>query len=103
MLAKRFVVMPAATGLMAAKRVLIVGKSSAIRPGTFPSRSATRITAERRSRNRVGESAVLRSTTASTSAKVFARGDVVGGGTWVLVVMAHCPFGIFGVDLNGLG
>ena len=74
---------------MVAKRALIVGRSSAIRPGTFPSRSATRITAERRSRNRVGESVVLRSTTASTSAKVFAWGDVVGRGTllWVLEVI----------------
>ena len=71
MLASRFVVMPAATELTAANEVAIVGKSSAMRAGTFPRKVATRITEECKSRLRIGESAVLRSTAASTSAKLL--------------------------------
>jgi hypothetical protein len=101
MLASRFVVMPAATGLMAANEVAIVGRSSAMREGTFPRSLVTRTTDECKSRLRIGESAVLRSTAASTSAKVLrvARGSA---GLLVLLVMV-LPFGFFGVAPSGLG
>jgi hypothetical protein len=100
-LLNRFVVTPAATGLTAANEVAIVGKSIAMREGTFPRSLATRTTDECKSRLRVGGSAVLRSTAAITSARVL-RGARGSAGLLVLLVMV-LPFGFFGVAPSGLG
>ena len=83
-LVKRLAVMPAATGLISASRVLISGRSSRRAAGSWPSSTATRFTAERRSRTRVGPRSELSSRAVSTAARVagaaltpFVRGDLV--------------------------
>jgi hypothetical protein len=55
MLANRLTVMPTASGLMALSRALMASKLRVMAAGSSPSRTATRFTAERRSRRRVPE------------------------------------------------
>src|ERR1700758_555553 len=54
-LARLLPVKPAATGLTLASLALIAGRSSGIRAGSSPSKSATRLIDEFRSRRRVSE------------------------------------------------
>ena len=71
MLAKRFADMPTASGLIALSRTAIARISSGMPAGSLPRRSATRFTAERRSRRRVAESLPGRSRAASMVANVI--------------------------------
>jgi hypothetical protein len=70
MLAIRLAVMPAATGLTPANPALIAAMSSGMAAGSWPSRSATRFTAEIKSRRRVGESCSFRSSAPRSVASV---------------------------------
>src|SRR5262249_43004687 len=70
MLAKRLAVRSAATGLTAASPTLIAPRSSTMAPGSFPSRNATRFTADFRSRSRVPDTPPGRSKLASREANV---------------------------------
>src|SRR4051794_25394016 len=55
-LARRLSVIPIATGLTAASPALISARLNRMAAGSWPSRRATRLTADRRSRWRVGAS-----------------------------------------------
>src|SRR5262249_17374468 len=74
-LAKRLALMPAATGLTSASRLLIASKSSRMAAGSCPMRIATRVGAERRSRKRVGLRSALCSSALTIAASVMGSAD----------------------------
>src|SRR6266481_8864023 len=76
MLAKLFAVKPAAIGLTAASLDATAGRSSRMTDGSSRSNAATRLTADRRSRSRVGE----RSLRVSNAARTLGERDVWGSG-----------------------
>src|SRR5262249_14471113 len=84
-------VIPTATGLTAARSALIAGMASGMARGSWPSRSATRLTAEIRSRRRVNERPSFRSSALRTVASVAG-----------LDALVAAPRGFLAMDLDFL-